>query len=608
MAISFVNSAQQQNTTNTDLLVINIPASVAVGDILIAFVGGNSGSSGRTWTKPSDGPGGAWTKVIDQGVSPSMGIFYYTVGSGEPASYTFTSSVGSMRLGGTILAYRGALWDTVGTVATNSTQTANAIVLSEAASTILAAYMVNDASVSWATPPTDMASVVSDSDATNGPSYNVFSQSGLSAGTTGTKTSAPSGGSNFASILVGLKPNDVVMGPDRWGYPFSNPVWQKRGLGAAAQQAFTGDNQVLPTRRMLLSHSWLSEPVRQKPGLSVALQQAPSSFVQLQAPPAGTWYANLQTPVWQKPGLTPALQQFYATDHQPTPTSLFFGWYTWFAEPVRSLPVTPASLWPYQAYAQAATQNSPNDNFAEQSYYSKYAFAWSEPVRILGQPVPGLHAALQQFVAQDTKTVSPGGALYSHTWLSTPVWQPVGTPAHLQQTLAFYPLPYVNYGWPQWLSEPVRIKPGLNAALQQTTTGDTTQIPISRIYPWYSPFNEPVRLKVGLRADLQQWYSQDVPGPPLSAQIMGYFQPMSLPFFSPWLKAAHLPFYTGPDRLLPTPTITVTMLAPETNSDVALFGVLVYDSVTPTTNSQIANVSIIEIPAISGGLGAIRGD
>lgn len=186
------------------------------------------------------------------------------------------------------------------------------------------------------------------------------------------------------------------------------------------------------------------------------------------------------------------------------------------------------------AFTQAATQNGPNFNFAEQTSYDKYGYPWNLPVRQRA----GLHASRQQFTNRDFNSFP---------------------------TQTMFP-------WFAPLSEPVRVKPALRAALQRFYTNDPRFIPDTgaSLEGWYNWFNEPVRLKPGLIAALQQVF-----------------------IYHP--------------RILPTPNVTATMDAPETNGDMALFSVKVY-SVVPPTPVATARVSVIETAAIRGGAASIRGE
>lgn len=88
---------------------------------------------------------------------------------------------------------------------------------------------------------------------------------------------------------------------------------------------------------------------------------------------------------------------------------------------------------------------------------------------------------------------------------------------------------------------------------------------------WFNWLNEPVRKKPGLRADLQHYFE-------------------------------------APPRILPTPNVIVTMAATETNLDVFLGAINVYDGGGSTASNQGAKVSVTETsPDNSGGM-SIRED
>jgi len=196
-AVTYVAAATTSNSTQTASLVINKPTGTVEGDIMVALYGSNSGV---TWASAS-----GWTEVIDQGAAPSLSVAYKVAGASEDANYTFTSSV-SRFLSGAILTFRGAAYDVVGSVATNTTMTASAITLSSNSSAIIAGFFDNGTSRTWSNPTSGLISAATDSDA-NAPSFAIYYQLNVSSGSTGSKTATPSGTNNPASILVGLKPS-----------------------------------------------------------------------------------------------------------------------------------------------------------------------------------------------------------------------------------------------------------------------------------------------------------------------------------------------------------------------------------------------------------------
>jgi hypothetical protein len=166
----------------------------------------------------------------------------------------------------------------------------------------------------------------------------------------------------------------------------------------------------------------------------------------------------------------------------------------------------------------------------------------------------------------------PGFVTEDWAAFSIPVWPKAGLPAHQQQffTTSF---PFLgNWGenipvskWIYPLNLPVRIKPGLHPALLQFFNIDAKWIKPTTAYgPWYQWLREPVRLKPGLHASLQQFLA---------------YHP----------------------RLLPKPTVTITMAVTEINADVAEMSISIYNA------AASAKVSIVEIPQIRGGAASIEG-
>ena len=205
-----------------------------------------------------------------------------------------------------------------------------------------------------------------------------------------------------------------------------------------------------------------------------------------------------------------------------------------------------------------------------QDIYSKWGFGWSEPVRNAAIAVALIASGCVFPLPTEAETVTES------RW---------------------------HYPW----SEPVRVKPGLNSALQQYFTGDPIPFPTVSGMGWFAPLADPVRIKIGLRADLQQFFTADSELPPTPAEyLIGYnwwSEPVRLPIgLKAWLQQTT----AMPPRLLPTPTVFATMDAVETNTDVALFGINVYNSVTPPTSGQGAKVSITEVPVPGNDPTSIR--
>jgi len=226
----------------------------------------------------------------------------------------------------------------------------------------------------------------------------------------------------------------------------------------------------------------------------------------------------------------------------------------------------------YQVIAQPPAQSvQPGKTNA-----APWLYAWSEPVRqkINGQLAVALIAS-GLFAPVFVQTIEPGAsnaAPWIYPW-STPVRFKTSVLAGDQPFFSYGDQkPVVSFSYYNWLSEPVRQKPGLGAWLQDYDSLKTPIIPsgANQIEGWYIWLTEPVRQPVGLRAWLQQFLA---------------YHP----------------------RILPPSNVTAVMSAKETNNDVALFGINVYSSITPTINAVLANVSIVEIPAVQGGNLSIEG-
>lgn len=198
-AVEFVASAQAQNS-GSSTLVISKPAGTQNGDLMIALC---TSAAARSWTDAT-----GWTEVIDQNASPSIRVAYKVDGGSEPASYTFTLSA-SNNASGVIATFRRAAYDTIGTISTaqsSGTQTAPAITLSFSSSAILAFFAHDTASKTWSSPTAGLISTATDSDATQ-PSFALYRQLDMAAGSTGTRSATVNASANnFGCILVGIKP------------------------------------------------------------------------------------------------------------------------------------------------------------------------------------------------------------------------------------------------------------------------------------------------------------------------------------------------------------------------------------------------------------------
>jgi hypothetical protein len=119
---------------------------------------------------------------------------------------------------------------------------------------------------------------------------------------------------------------------------------------------------------------------------------------------------------------------------------------------------------------------------------------------------------------------------------------------------------------------------------------------------WHYPWSEPVRLKPGLKVHLQSFSALQILLPPGAATILeGWYSWFSEPVRCKLGLAPTLQQYLAhPPRLLPTPNVTLVMRAVETNPDIAMFGVVIYNK------ASAAIVSVLEIPATNSGAASIE--
>ncbi|MBM2322240.1 MULTISPECIES: hypothetical protein [Marivita] len=192
--IEFVAASEAQITSSTSL-VINKPAGVVEGDIMVAFLTINS-------RKTISAPAG-WTTILPHsGNEGEPMVAYKVAGSSEGASYSFPSGLGNLT--GSIVAYRNTIYDTVGLEATASggVITAPSITVAAADSVLLACFSAS--SGTFSSPTSGLTEVISDQDATN-PNIIVYSEEGIAAGATGDK-SVTNGSTKAGGVLLALGP------------------------------------------------------------------------------------------------------------------------------------------------------------------------------------------------------------------------------------------------------------------------------------------------------------------------------------------------------------------------------------------------------------------
>jgi len=199
---------------------------------------------------------------------------------------------------------------------------------------------------------------------------------------------------------------------------------------------------------------------------------------------------------------------------------------------------------------------------ATQFFESAWHQPWSEPVR---------------FRVIHTSQIVSGGT-----------WNP-------QQPLPPTSLWYAN------LSEPVRFRVIHTSGIVSGGTWNPQQ-PLPPTSLWYANLSEPVRLPKGLRSWYQQFECDDaIPNPEPEHFSDAWVPQFTLPVWHlRGLRAWNHPFLFQPERVLPTPDITVTISATETSVDVYSEGIQVYEV------ADTARVSIEEIAANNDAAASIR--
>lgn len=193
----FIASASTSNSVAGTTLVVNKPTGTVQGDLMVAVMACDGGA--RTWTGDTD-----WIEVADQGASPDLRIAYKVAGASEGSSYTFTLAGGIQKTSGSILTYRYASYDTVGSFVNNANPlNIPSVSPGQSQSMLLAAGARAASSIVIGTPP-GMTTRVTDSDA-NSPSYVICDQP-AGKGPTGVRSMSPGSSTTNSGIMIAIKP------------------------------------------------------------------------------------------------------------------------------------------------------------------------------------------------------------------------------------------------------------------------------------------------------------------------------------------------------------------------------------------------------------------
>ncbi len=195
----FISTASTQTTVNGADLTINTPSGTANGDLMIALLSSETTTTGRTWTPPA-----GWSEVADLNDATGLCFAYKNATGSEPASHTFVNAIATNRLSGSILTFRYAAYDAIGSFITGANPLSlPSISPSASQSIVIAAAARAAASVTLGIPP-GMTARVTDNDATP-PSYIVCTQ-GVAKGPTGTRSISTGSTTNVAGIMLAIKP------------------------------------------------------------------------------------------------------------------------------------------------------------------------------------------------------------------------------------------------------------------------------------------------------------------------------------------------------------------------------------------------------------------
>ena len=286
---------------------------------------------------------------------------------------------------------------------------------------------------------------------------------------------------------------------DKWYVALSGPVRTPPRLIVAAQQPFAfvlnPNTQITQNFESRWHQPW-SEPVRQKPGLGAANRPFMVSWG-VRTPTVETvtvdkWYVALTVPVRSLPRLQPGAQPFSFPSTRPI---VSFGWHQWLSEPVRQK----AGLGPH--LQQTTAFQRPIEIINLDKWYKP----WEPPVRVK----PSFIANQQAYAAPLITTVEAVTVdKWCRAWVDPPKAKLSLAPA-AQQSTAFVKAPpfgqTISFDWFQNLSDPPKPKASLGVANQQFSAFvKAAPFPEATFESkWHYPWSEPVRNKAGLWASHQ---------------------------------------------------------------------------------------------------------
>jgi hypothetical protein len=327
------------------------------------------------------------------------------------------------------------------------------------------------------------------------------------------------------AVLVEAAPFAEATTVDRWQRPFSEPV-RTRNFGVQYQQSpqfiyvsFTGSGVgAVPTgfnsqpRIQSFQYQTVAKPAFVPPSESVTVDKwyiplstkpdggfasidTSADFIAIETVSEDRWHQPWSEPVRTKPGLWAGNQQTLAYVRFPVADTITLDkWFRPPSEPVRS-----------RSFG-VQYQQSPQFIFVSVTGSGVGAV----PTGFSDQP--RIQSFQYQVSAAPVFTPTTETITVDKWWqpLAEPVRVKAGLAAPLQQSLALvkaapFPETVSIDRWLLPLSEPVRIKPGLLADTQREVGYANIQPLVS--FGWFNWLNEPVRLKPGLGAPYQLVYA-----------------------------------------------------------------------------------------------------
>ncbi len=196
---SFIGEGTKQNTATGISLAIPKPADTQSGDLMIAICTNAGGVS--TWTGPA-----GWNEVADiTNGRPITGVYHRTADSSDALAtdYTFTAAT-SRTLAGSILTFRYAAYDTIGSPTSGNDPLVLPSLNTSLSQAVLIAVAGRDAASVTVTTPTSMTARVSQNDVT-APSYVIATQP-VPKGPTGTRAASTGTSTNSNGIMLAITP------------------------------------------------------------------------------------------------------------------------------------------------------------------------------------------------------------------------------------------------------------------------------------------------------------------------------------------------------------------------------------------------------------------